>query len=76
MLVSVLGDTFADVVCRPLEHLPDWGKVREVAEYKQFAVLIRAVFMLCREFLMENVVKCVELPPAVVVRALAHTWHT
>lgn len=29
MVVSVLGDTFADVVCRPLESLPDWGKVSE-----------------------------------------------
>ncbi|CAM9953205.1 unnamed protein product, partial [Ectocarpus sp. 8 AP-2014] len=25
MVVSVLGDTFADVVCRPLERLPAWG---------------------------------------------------
>lgn len=29
MIVSVLGDTFADVVCRPLENLPEWGKVRD-----------------------------------------------
>eukprot|EP00752_Nemacystus_decipiens_P009355 g8360.t1 len=26
MIISVLGDTFADVVCRPLENLPEWGK--------------------------------------------------
>lgn len=30
MVVSVLGDTFADVVCRPLERLPAWGTVRQV----------------------------------------------
>lgn len=33
MTVSVLGDTFADVVCRPLENLPEWGKVREFLEF-------------------------------------------
>eukprot|EP00903_Cladosiphon_okamuranus_P011105 g10481.t1 len=32
MIVSVLGDTFADVVCRPLENLPDWGKDSLVSE--------------------------------------------
>lgn len=27
MIISVLGDTFADIVCRPLEQLPTWGTV-------------------------------------------------
>ncbi|CAN0262357.1 unnamed protein product, partial [Ectocarpus fasciculatus] len=31
-VVSVLGDTFADVVCRPLERLPAWGTDTLVSE--------------------------------------------
>ncbi|CAM9360243.1 unnamed protein product [Pylaiella littoralis] len=32
MIVSVLGDTFADIVCRPLERLPAWGTDSLVSE--------------------------------------------
>lgn len=26
-VISVVGDTFADIVCRPVEKLPSWGQV-------------------------------------------------
>ncbi|CAM9439872.1 unnamed protein product [Scytosiphon promiscuus] len=32
MIISVLGDTFVDIVCRPLEHLPTWGTDTVVSE--------------------------------------------
>ncbi|CAN0485564.1 unnamed protein product, partial [Laminaria digitata] len=32
MVLSVLGDTFADIVCLPLESLPTWGTDSLVSE--------------------------------------------
>ena len=31
MMLSVVGDTFADIVCRPVEKLPSWGTVSWLA---------------------------------------------